>query len=397
MWIEKYRPKKISEMIGNEDVRLEFFKWLRDWRPGLKPAFLIGPPGIGKTTAVHAAANELGYIVLEFNASDFRTKEALESKVRGIGRVTLTGERTLLFLDEVDGLFSREDRGGAEFLEKFMEKCDVPMVLAANRDDLDFIKRFERKTLVLHFKRVPLREIEMYLRHILDKEGLYASEDMIKNSALYSYGDVRAAINNLQTMITSDEPVPIYRDRDFSLLEALENIHLVKTENEALRILSNSVFNPEQKLLVIFNSILASRLSKGDLISSLRWASNADVLLGRIKKTQRWRLLRYFDRLLVRAILGKMILPTEDYTPWNIKRRIWTDAKHLQKLARHIARRYRVSRGSGVALYLDAVLLVYSKVDRGLERLAHEADLDQKGINLLNREVADLYERLLGS
>lgn len=382
-------------MIGNEDVRLKLFKWLRDWRPGLKPVFLIGPPGIGKTTAVHAAAKELGYVVLELNASDFRTRNVLESKVRGIGRVTLTGERTLLFLDEVDGLFSREDRGGAEFLEKFIEKCDVPVVLAANRNDLNFIRRLEKKTLVLHFKRVPLREIEMYLRHILNKEKLHASEEMIKDSTLYSYGDVRAAINNLQMMITSDESVPIYRDRDFSLLEALESIHIVKTEDEAFRILSNSVSDPEQKLLVIFNSVLASRLPRKELIYSLRWLSNADVLLGRIKKTQRWRLLRYFDRLLVKAVFGKMIFPTEDHTPWNIKRRIWTDAKHLQKLARYIVRRYRVSKGSGIALYLDTILLAYNKIARGFERLAHEAGLEQNGINLLNREVEDLHERLI--
>ena len=54
MWSEKHRPKTLQEMVGNEDARLAAVKWLGGWVSGSKPLLLVGPPGTGKTTLVHA-------------------------------------------------------------------------------------------------------------------------------------------------------------------------------------------------------------------------------------------------------------------------------------------------------------------------------------------------------
>ena len=392
MWTEKYRPKKVSQMIGNEEARAELYRWLANWKPGMKPIFLIGPPGVGKTTAVHAAANELGYLVLELNASDFRTKEALERKLRGIGRVTLFGEKTVVFLDEVDGLFSLEDRGGAEYLLNLIDNPEIPYILAANRDDLDFVKKLERKTQVIRFKRVPLREIEVYLRHILNSEGLKVSDELIRAAINSSFGDVRAAINNLQAAISTGSPMYSYRDRDYMLEDVIRNLTLIRRKTELIQMLSNSLSDPDSRLKTIFHSVLASNLPINDVISSLRKISEADVLLGRIKRTQRWRLLRYMDRLLADAIYGLTLIPSEDSTPWNIRKRIWRgDAANLQRLARYLNRRFRISRGDAILFYLDIALLVYK--DK-LEFLVREANLDEKGRKILKEESDSILEKL---
>ena len=52
MWVEKYRPKSIAEMVGNEEARLAVGLWLKEWKPGKKAMLLVGPPGTGKTTLV---------------------------------------------------------------------------------------------------------------------------------------------------------------------------------------------------------------------------------------------------------------------------------------------------------------------------------------------------------
>ena len=77
LWVEKYRPKKIADVIGNEEAKATFIEWLKSKRRSKKAVLLYGPPGVGKTALVNAAANEFGFRVIEMNASDTRTEKAI--------------------------------------------------------------------------------------------------------------------------------------------------------------------------------------------------------------------------------------------------------------------------------------------------------------------------------
>jgi len=47
MWSEKYRPKNIVDLVGNEEARSDFVDWFTKWKKGTRPILLVGPPGIG--------------------------------------------------------------------------------------------------------------------------------------------------------------------------------------------------------------------------------------------------------------------------------------------------------------------------------------------------------------
>ena len=84
MWSEKYRPKNIVDLVGNEEARHDFVEWFTKWKKGTKPILLVGPPGVGKTTLAKLAAKQFGYDMIELNASDVRNKGRIQEILQPI-------------------------------------------------------------------------------------------------------------------------------------------------------------------------------------------------------------------------------------------------------------------------------------------------------------------------
>jgi transcriptional regulator with AAA-type ATPase domain len=90
MFVNKYAPKSVSDVIGHKEQIKQITEWLQSWHSGLdKRGILItGPPGIGKTTTAHLIVEACGYKVKEYNASDTRSISALKGMIAlGIRRL----------------------------------------------------------------------------------------------------------------------------------------------------------------------------------------------------------------------------------------------------------------------------------------------------------------------
>ena len=77
LWVENYRPKKISDVIGNELAKTTFIDWLKKKNRRKKAVLLYGPAGVGKTALVNAASNQFNFTIIEMNASDTRTEKTI--------------------------------------------------------------------------------------------------------------------------------------------------------------------------------------------------------------------------------------------------------------------------------------------------------------------------------
>jgi replication factor C large subunit len=392
MWVEKYRPGKAEDMVGNEEARARFLTWLSGWERGAKPLLIVGPPGSGKTTLATAGARQLGYMVMELNASDARRKADLEGRVRALGSTSLMQEKRLLFLDEVDGLFGRADFGGLEFLAEALKELTLPVVMAANFESSDQVKKLAKLSTVVRMNRVPDRLIEMYVKEILRKEKVSIPEEAIRSLVVAARGDMRAAINNVQAASTGGEGVQPLRDRPLSVSEALEAAMAAANLERAETALRECEASPEERLSAAFTSIVAAELPLEVKREALRSLTRANELLGHILRSQRWRQLRYFDSLLAQALVGVKAPYVEDDLPWPLKLRIWNDGRYLRAFQSYLARRYRISRGDATAFYLHATLLVLGKDPSLLKGLCDEAGLEEKVANALERE----YELLVG-
>src|SRR4030042_1023837 len=145
-WTEKYRPKSLSEIIGNDNAVRLIRRWADSWArgtPRLKALVLRGEPGIGKTSASLALARDMGWDFIEMNASDHRNAASIQ-KVAGAGAVTQTftpdgdflssvhGKRKLVIIDEADNLFGNQDRGGAKAIVDTIRDSGQPIILIVN-------------------------------------------------------------------------------------------------------------------------------------------------------------------------------------------------------------------------------------------------------------------------
>lgn len=79
-WAEKYRPSRLSEIVGNPEAMNNLKKWAESWKRGVpkrRAVVLLGDAGVGKTSSALALAEEFGWGVVEMNASDLRNADAI--------------------------------------------------------------------------------------------------------------------------------------------------------------------------------------------------------------------------------------------------------------------------------------------------------------------------------
>lgn len=130
LWVDLYKPTKLSEVIGHKETIEELYKWLSTWTSKEKPILLTGPPGIGKTTLAHLIAKRCGYKVAEVNASEDRSASAVKKLFLGANTSSLD-KKYLMILDEVDGM-SSGDRGGISAIATALTSCKFPVICIAN-------------------------------------------------------------------------------------------------------------------------------------------------------------------------------------------------------------------------------------------------------------------------
>lgn len=227
LWTSKYAPTAMKDMIGNKANIDKLSRFLADWPKNLKAKFkkpgpdgmglyrallISGPPGIGKTTSAHLVANLAGYDIVEFNASDTRSKKLLEEGLKGVVNNTSlngyfgveaskvdTGKRRLvLIMDEVDGM-SAGDRGGVGALNAVIRKTSIPIICICNDRSSQKLKPLDKTTFDLRFSKPTKDQVRSRIMSIAFKEGLTISPQAIDQLVESTGSDIRQIINLLST------------------------------------------------------------------------------------------------------------------------------------------------------------------------------------------------------
>jgi replication factor C large subunit len=372
--------------VGNEEGRAKLQLWLKKWKPGARAALLVGPPGTGKTTTVHLVAKKMGIQLIELNASDSRTKEKLSKKIgEAIASTSLFGTLSMIFLDEVDGLAGRADYGAVEFIKDAVKRSQSPVVMAANDPESDEVRKLASATSKIDFRRPAALVVENRLEKIVQKERLDVGKEEVARIAKAANGDLRAAINFLQSGITAQ------KDEEMTASESVNSFFDATDESSALRALRAYPGQPRDKVRDIFTAVARSRVHEERKAAALDVISRADVVMGRIMRGKDWRLLRYLDPMLANE-LWKVLGDggsryTLDAVPWLLQVRIWNDSKKLKDIASRMGKRTGISqRGFLVADMPYLLLLCSGKGFR--EALVRSLDLEENYALFLAKEGA---------
>ena len=381
MWSEKHRPQNISDMIGNEEARASLVEWFAKWKKGTKPILLVGPPGIGKTTIANLAAKQFGYDMIGLNASDVRSKSRISEILSPVlGNVSVLGS-PMIFVDEVDGIHGRSDFGGAEALIKILKEPTVPIILAANSESSTKMKSIKKTVKTIYFKPLPPRLLRIYIENILTKEGEKLSPGSLIKVINESRGDIRSMINLAQSLVGGYSPET---EKSFETINVEDGINAFFKANsleEARGVLYSMQIDPREKINAFYSSIITSNLPKDDLDKMMQVLSEADLLFGKIMKTQEWRLLRYLNDILIGLYKKDTSVRYNQYNlPWPLLNRLRWDGKTIKSLTTFLARKTHVSKSSFAAFFLPYILLC-------IKNKKLELDLEENFAEILEKEI----------
>jgi replication factor C large subunit len=358
MWSEKYRPQNISDMIGNEESRSLIIEWFTKWKKGTKPLLLVGPPGIGKTTIASLTAKQFGYDMISLNASDVRSKSRLNEILSPVlGNVSILGV-PMIFIDEVDGIHGRGDYGGAEALIEILKEPTVPILLAANSDTSDKMKSIKKVVKTISFKPIPPRLLKICLENILKKENAKLSPGSMIKVLDRSHGDIRSMINLSQSLVTGFNPQTEKSFESINVEDGINAFFKANSLDEARSVLYSMQIDPKLKIDAFYSSIITSNLDNNTLAKLLEIISEADILYGKIMKTQNWRLLRYLNEILIGLYQNDERIRYAQYNlSWPLLNRIRWDGKKIKALSSIMAKNLHISSSTFVTICFQYMLL----------------------------------------
>jgi replication factor C small subunit len=208
VWIEKYRPQTLDDVVGHENITERLKHYIR--KGDLPHLLFAGPAGVGKTTSAVAIAKtiygeEWRENFLELNASDQRGIDVVRDRIKNFARSSFGGhDYRVIFLDEADALTNDAQSALRRTMEQFSN--NTRFILSCNYSSR-IIDPIQSRCAVFRFSPLGDDAVAEQVRIIADAEGIEVIDDGVDALVYAAAGDMRKAINGLQAAAVLDETV----------------------------------------------------------------------------------------------------------------------------------------------------------------------------------------------
>jgi replication factor C large subunit len=410
-WTDTYRPRHLKDVIGNTKAKEALYAWAEAWQRGApkkRAVILHGKAGIGKTSSAHALANDFGWKVIELNASDERNRESIRkialtgavNEVLGIDGTYISsaaGARRLIILDEADNLYERGgDYGGKRAIVDTIKATKQPIVLIAN--DLYALLGGSGGELrglctTIEFKKVHEGDVGRLLSSIARRERLTGDPSVIRSIARMCDGDVRSAVNDLQSIAYENRLEKSllsrvgYRDREQEVFSGLRAILKAEDMRRAIRQAYQLSESPDSLILWVDENLPVEYTRNDDLQRAYERLSRADVFLGRARRQRHYGCWRFATELMTGGVAVAKKKAYAGFTRYHFPS--WLRRMSHSKHARHLRRSVARKLGGGMHCSAAKARAMFPLLRRLFEdtdtaaRLAIAFDLDEQDLSVL--------------
>ena len=361
---------------------------------------LYGSSGGGKTSSVYALAHELGCELVDINASDSRNAGQIEALLGNASKqMSLFFKSKIILVDELEGIAGREDRGGVQAILKLIESSTFPLILIANDPYEQKFSSLRKKSVLVEFQTRPYTSILSTLKNICKEEHVRFDEEALSMLARRAGGDMRAAINDLQSLASDDHKLTRKeveeqnndRDRTDSIVQALVKVLKTTDVDVALKAFDNIDEDLDKVFLWMDENLPREYTKPADLARGFEMLSRADVFKGRIIRWQHFRFYVYCYNLLSAGIAiakDEKYKSLIDYKPSTRILKLWiAKQKNLKKkaIAEKIADKTHTSKKRALQDTLPYLKPVFKHSKKEAKKLAGYLDLDAEQVEWMER------------
>jgi replication factor C large subunit len=337
------------------------------------------------------------------NASETRNRDQLELLIAPIlVNTSIFGKKTLLFLDEVDGISGREDTGGIESILRLMKKPSIPVIMAANNKDAK-IKELAKLSKTIQFNAVTPRLLMLLLDSVIREQGNKLS--ISEKSAIVdkAHGDIRLLLNILQAKLSGYDKTTTSK-AEIEIAEAINGFFRAENEDTARSFLLSADANypdlrfglsteerRKDKLSALFSSIVSSHIDILTVADMLDVLSKADIIVGRTGRKRQWSLLRYIDYIIAKDLFEKSQNKPIKYNQysmrWDVMGPVFARSRSLKPVLDELARATHSSTSTFGSFYLPYLIQIIINAKMIPNEIAEVSNMDEKADVALVKEI----------
>jgi len=272
LWTEKYRPKNIQQLIGQESFKLDAENWIEN--KDMPNVLLHGPAGVGKTAAAGILAlemlkHEIDSNYFEINASDDRRLEVVRTTIKDVAQQRAIGDVPfkIIHLDELDGMTPDAQNALKRIMERYAH--NVRFVITAN-DRSKIIYPLQSRCANYYFSILDNATISTLLKTILQNEELsLPSETDLATFISHYNGDVRRTITELQAALASGISLRKQTDKSLERYDKMLNLLVEEKYNQALTELHDALYSGKTVKDICYG--LHEVIVKSDMTDNLKF------------------------------------------------------------------------------------------------------------------------------